>query len=418
VRDGDARDEAAREEVCLSTGRRWPAACALVLTACGGGSSAPPILLEAVTTTSTTAGGSLVDGTKAGDVPLSAATVPDDSTTEPDGVVSSGPGAGSVTVATDNATTTTLPPLTPENAPRVQWQGGTDYLLGANLPWYGWGCDFGCGASAGGVSDPATSDVIGPALDSAKAAGMDIVRWWLFPGQPTQFTVDAAGLPNGIVPEVYEDIDAALVLADRSDVSYVFTLFSGPNDLPAAWLTTEPGRARLTEMLAVLFAHYRNAERIMTWQVMNEPEWDIWDGHVAMSDVQDLVRKVAYAVHAESRALVSVGGARLDGLPIWQGLGLDYYTVHWYDPMKKAGECLPCVTYAQIRDGFGIDAPIVVGEFYLGPDVDGDARLDSFRAHGYAGSFAWSLMPDRTADHLTIDLEAAARFATRLEVDG
>lgn len=389
------------------TGGKWPAVCVLVLTACGGGSSATTIVFDDVTTTASTA------------PPFG-----DTAATEPDGASSSVPGAGSApsaTVATASTTTTTttstLPPLTPENAPRVQWQGGTDYLHGANLAWYGWGCDFGCGPSAGGVSDPATSAVIGPVLDSAHAVGMDVVRWWLFPGEPTQFTVDAAGLPNGIVPNVYEDIDAALVLAERSDVSYVFTLFAGPTDLPAAWLTTEEGRARLTATLRELFAHYRDAERIMTWQVMNEPEWAIWDRHVAITDVQDLVRKVAFAVHAETRALVSVGGARLDGLWMWQGLGLDYYTVHWYDPMKQAGECLPCATYAQIRDEFGLDAPIVVGEFYLGPDVDGDARLEGFRSHGFAGSFAWSLMPGQTADRLTIDMAAAARFAARLEVD-
>jgi hypothetical protein len=382
----------------------------LVLTACGGGSSATPLVLDDVTTTASTT------------PPLSSTAA-----TEPDGPTPSGTGTGtSATVGTvetvetaDTTTTTsTLPPLTPENAPRVQWQGATDYLLGANMPWFGWGCDFGCGPSAGGVSDPATSAAIGPVLDAAHAAGMDVVRWWLFPGEPTQFTVDSAGLPNGIVPAVYDDIDAALELAERSDVSYVFTLFSGPTDLPAAWLTTEDGRARLTAALGELFAHYRDAERIMTWQVMNEPEWAIWDRHVVITDIQDLVRKVAFAVHAETQALVSVGGARLDGLWMWQGLGLDYYTVHWYDPMKQAGECLPCVTYAQIRDEFGLDAPIVVGEFYLGPDVDGDARLEGFRSHGFAGSFAWSLMPDQTADRLTIDMAAAARFAARLEVDG
>ncbi len=387
------------------TGAKWPAVCVLVLTACGGSSSDTPIVFDDVTTTASTA------------PPLA-----DTAATDPVAPSSSGPAAGSApstTVATAaTTTTTTLPPLTPENAPRVQWQGGTDYLLGANLPWFGWGCDFGCGSSAGGVSDPATSAAIGPVLDAARAAGMEIVRWWLFPGEPTQFTVDAAGLPTGIVPNVYDDIDAALELAERSDVSYVFTLFSGPTDLPAAWLTTEDGRARLTATLGELFAHYRNEERIMTWQVMNEPEWAIWDRHVVMTDVQDLVRKVAFAVHSETRSLVSVGGARLDGLWMWQGLGLDYYTVHWYDPMKQAGECLPCVTYSQIRDELGLDAPIVVGEFYLGPDVDGDTRLEGFRSHGFAGSFAWSLMPDQTADRLTIDTAAAARFATRLEVEG
>jgi hypothetical protein len=247
---------------------------------------------------------------------------------------------------------------------------------------------------------------------------MDIVRWWMFPGEPTQFTVDAAGLPSGIVPAVYEDIDAALVLADRSDVSFVFTLFSGPTDLPPAWLSTEEGRARLAETLGVLFAHYRDAPRIMTWQVINEPEWNIWDREVALTDVQDLVTKVAAAVHANSLAYVSVGGARMDGLRMWQGLGLDYYTVHWYDPMKQPTECLPCITYDQIRDEIGLDAPIVIGEFFLGPSIDGDARLELFHAHGFAGSFAWSLLPDRTEDAMTIDLEAAARFTARLEAGG
>ena len=143
------------------TGAKWPAVCVLVLTACGGGSSDTPIVFDDVTTTASTA------------PPLA-----DTAATDPVArvVERARHGIGGHRRRwrpPPSTTTTTLPPLTPENAPRVQWQGGTDYLLGANLPWFGWGCDFGCGSSAGGVSDPATSAAIGPVLDAAHAAGMD-----------------------------------------------------------------------------------------------------------------------------------------------------------------------------------------------------------------------------------------------------
>lgn len=51
--------------------------------------------------------------------------------------------------------------------------------------------------------------------------------------------------------------------------------------------------------------------------------------------VQATVKSIADAVHAYSTAYVTVGSAMLDGLPMWVGLGLDYYEAHWYDYMNS-----------------------------------------------------------------------------------
>lgn len=305
-----------------------------------------------------------------------------------------------------------MPPLTPANAPLVEWNGRQTYIHGANLPWYNYGSDFGGGRNGGGASSTEVMDAVGAALGQAHDAGMNVVRWWLFPGEPTQFTVDGNGLPTGLKPEVFTDIDAALSLARVHDVSYVFTLFSAPSALPAAWVSTDAGFQALGKALSGLFSRYGRSDQIMTWDVVNEPEFDVWDGKATADAVRALIKAVTDAAHAGATQPVSVGGARLDGLPLMLGLGLDYYTIHWYDPMTDPSQCLACVTYSDIRDAYGITEPVVVGEFWAGTAVGG--RFDMWHERGYAGALAWSLLPDRTADRLDIDFPAATAFAEEI----
>jgi hypothetical protein len=304
----------------------------------------------------------------------------------------------------------TTPPTT-SVPPRVGTSADPQaYLHGANLPWLDWGCDFGCGATRG-ASSAASREQIGAAFAAARDAGMNVVRWWVFPGDPYQILVDDQQLPVGIDPAVYADFDAALDLADQYGLSLIFTLFSGPGDLPSPWITTELGRQRLATALGELFAHYAGRATVHTWQVMNEPEWAIWNGTALPSDLRDLVTRIARSVHEHSSALVSVGGARLDGVGYWADLELDYITVHWYDEMQRLSECAACVTYTDVHAVYGVDTPVVIGEFYLGPDVDGVSRLEDWRSRGYAGALAWSLLPQQTEDRLEIDMAAATAFS-------
>src|SRR5829696_4189651 len=56
------------------------------------------------------------------------------------------------------ASITSTPPIskaTGNPLHRVAWNGGSWYLQGVNVPWYNWGCDFGCNVTknkTGGVS--------------------------------------------------------------------------------------------------------------------------------------------------------------------------------------------------------------------------------------------------------------------------
>ncbi len=293
---------------------------------------------------------------------------------------------------------------------RIPWKNGRWFLHGANVPWFNWSCDFGCGVQ-GGVSDPAVRAQLDAAFRQARAGGVRVLRWWLFPGDPWQIARDADGTPRAITPAVYADLDAALRLAEAHDLYYEFTLFSGPAQLPASWLWNADQRQRLAEVLGTLFARYRGQPHILAWDVVNEPEWDIWARKVGWQEVAALVRAVAQAAHTHGTAYVTVGTARLDGLGLWTGLGLDFYQVHWYDTMGQPGHCARCTDYATVQAAYGLDGPLIIGEFYAGPDTDALARFQDFYRKGYAGALAWSLFAERTNDHMRVDLTATAAFA-------
>jgi hypothetical protein len=292
---------------------------------------------------------------------------------------------------------------------RIAWESRDWYLNGANMPWINWACDFGCADK--GVASAATNATVDGILAQAQANDVKVVRWWVFEGDAWQITRDAGGAPATLTDAVYADFDAALKLAEAHDVYYIFTLFSAPSHLPTPWLENATARGKLAEALVPLFARYKDNPRILAWDIFNEPDWDIWNNRVQKESVQATVRVLADAVHANSKAYVTVAAAMLDGLPHWTGLGLDFYTANWYDYMQPGNWCALCTDYATVRDRYGLDAPLVIGEFYAGADVGPLERYEAWYAKGYTGALAWSLNADATSDKLRIDLPAAASFA-------
>ena len=306
-------------------------------------------------------------------------------------------------------TATPVPPA-PAGSTRINWQGGAFYLQGANLPWVNWGCDFGCGSN-GGVSSVDVSTVAYTAITAAKASGLNVIRWWMFPGEPTEFTTGSDGAPLGLKSAVFQDIDAAMQIAHATDTFIVFVLFSAPTELPAPWLDDATQRAQLASIIGSLAARYSADDHLLAFDVFNEPEWDIWAGKVSAADVVATVGAVADQIHANSPALVTVGSANIQGLTIWADSDLDFLEPHWYDPMPVAA-CARCTDYASLRAGYGLTQPVVIGEFYADTNVDALDRDADFYAKGFAGAWAWSLLPDRTADHFGVDVDAAAQFAS------
>jgi hypothetical protein len=280
------------------------------------------------------------------------------------------------------------------------------------LPWYNWGCDFGCGTGSG-ASSAASKAAIESAFAGAKANGLNVVRWWVFPGDPWQITRDTSGKPTGLNSAIYADFDAAVALAAKYDIYLDFVLFNAPSAVPQSWLTDSNHRSALATTLGPLFSRYANNPRVMTWEVFNEPEWEIWNNQADLASTQAMVKAVAGSVHTNSDALVTVGSAMLEGAGMWVGQGLDYYQAHWYDYMASGGWCARCRDYASVKAEYNLDAPLVLGEFYAGPDSDALSRFEDFYAKGYAGAWAWSLMTNRTSDGMVVDLAAAKTFASR-----
>jgi hypothetical protein len=139
------------------------------------------------------------------------------------------------------------------------------------------------------------------------------------------------GRAFGYHPAVYTDIDAALALARQYDLYYTLVLFNFPGDIPQSWVNDPAQRQKLADVLAPLFARYANEPRIFSWEVFNEPEWDMWNGKVNTANTQATVRAIVNSV--QPTKYVTVGSAMLDGLTFLDGHGLDYYKAHWYDYM-------------------------------------------------------------------------------------
>jgi hypothetical protein len=297
---------------------------------------------------------------------------------------------------------------------RIPWQGQDWFLLGANVPWVNWGKDFGGGGGGGGVSSPDVRATMDEAFGTAKAAGANTVRWWTFEGDAWQITKDRNGMPSGLSKDVYADFDAAVELAETHDLYLVFVLFSAPSHLPGPWTKTADGRRKLADTLSPLFARYANNPRVMTWEVFNEPDHDVWDKKTDENSLRETVREIANAVHANSSAYVTVGTMMLDGLSMTTGLGLDYYQAHWYDYMGSGDWCALCRDYESVKAQYKLDAPLVIGEMYLGPEIENPhLRLDDFYAKGYAGAWPWSLIPEATQDKMQVDWNSVRIFAGR-----
>ncbi len=315
----------------------------------------------------------------------------------------------------------------------VTWNCKKRFAYGVNYAWSYFGGDF------GGIAAWSQQGVAGAKaartteMTDMKNNGVDVIRWWMFPDlRGDGIKLDGNESPSGLGATVVDDVNAALDIAKQLDLHIKLTLFSFDNfcaDRTDSGLTIvglQPIVADATKRAALIanvvvpiaqaVESSPNKDRMVMWDVINEPEWAISgsDGYgdqafdpqsqcsngVAMqtmtfSQAETFVKEVVAALHGASAAPVTVGSAAVKWAKAWSKVGIDVYDFHWYGWVDQY------YPHTQTPTQYGVDdKPVVVGEFPLNPSSDTSGQafggigygklLDDFLAAGYAGAQGWS----------------------------
>lgn len=286
-----------------------------------------------------------------------------------------------------------------------------DFIIGANLPWIGYGNDFGANAwhPAGGLHT--RTEDLAQALDRAAAAGIRRLRWFMLCDGRAGIRFAPDGTPLGLDDSVLPDLDAALAAVAARDMQIMFALLDfhwcapprfvegvqlgGRSDV----LQSDAKRdALLDRVFAPIFDRCRDLEQIFAWDVINEPEWATCGlgarggACVKLRRMRTFVRDTAALAHRLTRQPVTVGSAAARWLDTWRDLDLDFYQTHWYEHLEARSPL------ARPVGTLGLDRPVVLGEFPSRVAPSELRRiLEAAREAGYAGAFVWSVLADDAA---------------------
>jgi hypothetical protein len=296
------------------------------------------------------------------------------------------------------------------------------FLLGVNYAWKNWVADFGGVAARGGVSG--NQAAIKADLQDMQSQGVDVIRWWMLQQlSGDAVTFDSNGNPTGAGGTLVADIQAALDLAAQVGVHYNLTLFSfddfkASSTVAGATLhgmspiaTDATKRAALmgvVKTIAQTVEASPHKDRVVSWDVINEPEWVITGSDpygdpafstntkyeaVTFAQMETFVADVVQTLHANSSALTTVGGAAIKWAQAWTHVGIDYYTFHMYDWVNRY------YPYDKSLASYGVTGkPAVLGEFPLAglaavngkPAVALGTMLGALMNTGYAGAMPWA----------------------------
>lgn len=314
----------------------------------------------------------------------------------------------------------------------ITWNCNKRFAYGVNYAWSYFAGDFG-GISAwsqqgvNGAKAARTTD-----MTDMKNNGVDVIRWWMFPDlRGDGIKLDSNKSPSGLGTTVIDDVNAALDIAKTLDLHIKLTLFSFDNfcgdrtDSGITIVGLQPivtdatKRAALIAKVVVPIAQAveasPNKDRMVLWDVINEPEWAISgsDGYgdqnfdpqsqcsggtamqtMTFAQAETFVKDVVTALHGASSAPVTVGSAAVKWAKAWSKVGIDINDFHWYGWVDQY------YPHTQTPTQYGVaDKPVVVGEFPLNPASDSSGAfgganygklVDDFLAAGYAGTQGWA----------------------------
>ncbi len=322
---------------------------------------------------------------------------------------------------------------------------------GVNYPWRHYGGDFGptVWGSHHGVTTATTE--IAADLRAMAAAGVEVVRWFVFTDARGGIRIDDRGWPAGFLDGAVEDVDALCTLALEAGVRLVPVLFDhtlafGPVVMAGAvvgghraWLADPEGQSRLLDTVVGPLAHRYGARgshadlgrAIWAWDLLNEPDWLVTELHptsratpIRFDVLAAWVRDAAGEVHRADAGLVTIGGARLRFASWWDDprLGLDFLQAHtYYDPGHDLDVLrTPCAS-------LGLTRPLVLGEYSARGDaahgatgreaIDVVALAAAALARGYAGAWPWCWRDLDRHGPMSVDAMRAISVLTARERD-
>ncbi|MDE3095515.1 MAG: hypothetical protein KGK07_05900 [Chloroflexota bacterium] len=344
------------------------------------------------------------------------------------------------TVSLAPASGTASDVLAATSSSRIMVNGSPYFLLGANYPWISYGNDFGSnawgsyGVSAGGSYAADFADM--------KAKGVHVARWWVFADARAGINFAPDGTPLGLQPSVYADLNQALALAQQNNIYLDLVLFdvsmlAQPSYVAGVQMgghtdaIADPVKraALVNNVILPLAKTYGTNPMILSWELMNEPEWGISDlpspavnssyAPVTMAQFWGFASSASQIIHLYTQDQVTIGSAALKWNKVWTNafaakkglpaLNLDFYQTHYYQWMDCCTTTndpdLGTTTWSPLTQSaaaLGLDRPIVVGEIHTAAGSAGQ-ELNTVLANGYAGMWAWSYKWQNTWDQLQID---------------
>lgn len=296
---------------------------------------------------------------------------------------------------------------------------------GVNYPWRQYGGDF--GRSVWGRADGVAqhSRAIAGDFAAMAAAGVEIVRWFVFTDGRGGLDIDGAGWPAGIQAAAWTDLDTLFTLALDARLTLVPVLFDHTlafdgHDAAGArlggravWLADPDGQARLLDAVVTPLARRYGARgaradlgrAVYAWDLFNEPDWIVDELHPASRVTTPIPFDVMAAWACAATAVlrrhdagrVTLGNARVRFARWWDApaFDFDFLQVHaYYDPSHDFD------LLATSPASLGITRPVVVGECSAGGDAEDRDRgrpalpfaaLSAAAARrGYAGAWPWS----------------------------
>jgi hypothetical protein len=343
------------------------------------------------------------------------------------------------------------------------------FLHGCNYPWSTdgstiyYGLDFGANVWGSHLGVSTRRPAVARDFAGMAALGFRIVRWFVFGDGRSGIVYDDGGLPAGLDPHFFTDLDAALEIARDADIRLNLVLldhrwmFEGVRETiadPATGALLEArlphGRARVLQSTAgrtALFARVLEplvrryasggvradlGEAILAYELMNEPDFVVeeWErdlsSHVSrplkFEILAEAVARLSSLVHAHSPALSTIGCARLHNLWAWDdaALALDVLQVHSYPDLKHPERGVDI--FGMSAASLGVSRPIILGEFAANaaeqhpPEVSPPPTslaeyLEFAVTAGYRGAWPWSY--SGTDAYGRLPGEPLRRFAAR-----